>query len=250
MNPKQLLCATSAIVALGACSRSPGPTTNNAANAVTAAPGKHQPASSADVDAANHQLLAAAEPFENLTESAFSAKPAKLSKMVSDAQSAAQSVLPSMPAQAAGKLKSEVSDINAAQQNNDRANIALAAVEAYRTLVSNTTGQLTVPQQVSLLDYTGSRTQAALNASPPLWSDVSEAVQFGNARWQEIDGQVADKALAGKMDSALKSMSEYAQSKNKAGLMKVSTTELDLVDALEKYFTNTASAQPGAGSGR
>ncbi|KHK93575.1 hypothetical protein [Novosphingobium malaysiense] len=195
-----------------------------------------------DIDAVNHRLLAAAEPFENLTESAFSASQAELAKLVKSVHSSAQPVTSDLPAIAAQNLKNRLQEIDKAQNADNRSEIALAAVEGYRTLVSNVRGKIAVPPQVSLLDYAGFRIQADLKAKSTRWADISYALTFAKDRWGEISNQVQDRKIVSDMQAALSHMKNAAAAKDKKELMQASTRELDLVDELETYFAKAANA--------
>ncbi|EHJ60626.1 hypothetical protein NSU_2419 [Novosphingobium pentaromativorans US6-1] len=194
------------------------------------------------MDTANHKLLAAAEPFENLTESSFSAGSDELSQLIATARSSAKHVMSQLPPAAAQDLQVRLDEIGKAQNADKRADVALAAVEGYRTLVSNVQGRTIVPQQVSLLDYAGFRIQADLKASPARWTDIASALGFAKQRWGEISDQVHTKKVAADMQTALSDMTSAVSSQDSKMLQQASTRELDLVDELENYFTKSAAS--------
>lgn len=232
-----------ALLTTGGCNRSASSPNNAAAPAQPGSPraanttAVRAESSALDVDSANHRMLAAAEPFENLTEQAFSASGPALDKLIADARAAGLAMLPPMSPAAAGQLRGQLDAIDVARKSDDRAKIALAAVEGYRTLVSSTTEMLVVPRQVSLLDYAGFRIQADLKARPQRWTDIADAAAFATDRWHEIAGQVADAPLARQMDATLSEVETASRSKDPARLLRSSTAQLDLVDRLEQYFT-------------
>jgi hypothetical protein len=181
-------------------------------------------------------LMAAAEPFENLTENSFITDTTKLDGFIAKAKIGANGVSRILPFDAAKTLAGSVTAIDAARAGNNRADLAIAAVEGYRTLVSNAGDHTKVPQQVSLLDYSGFRFQADLKASPMRWSDTASALDFADTQWQQISEKVADQILREKMALALADMRSAIQSKDAKAAMAASTRELDLVDGLEHYF--------------
>jgi hypothetical protein len=117
--------------------------------------------------------------------------------------------------------------------------MALAAVEGYRILVSETRNNK-IPKAVSLLDYAGFRYGADLKAKPVRWDDMEQAVQFGDGECKSIDNQVSNVQLKNAMDGALANMGRAVSSKSKQLAESSTKSEQDLVDKLESYFNNHA----------
>ena len=189
-----------------------------------------------DPDAQNSVLLAAAEPFENLTESAFINDTAKLDQLIAKARSSAKAASRFLPSNDAHDISGDVAKIASARSSDNRADLAIASVEAYRTLASNVAGKQKIPKQVSLLDYSGFRYQADLKAQPVRWSDASMAVDFADRQWRAISGSVTDASLSKAMIDALAGMRRASEQKDSRSAMSASTDELDLVDRLETFF--------------
>ncbi len=206
----------------------PGP---QAGGSIPAAPAN-------DADAQASALMAAAEPFENLTESAFISDTTKLDDFIAKAKSSAAGASKLLSPSEAKVLAGHVAAIESARAGNNRADLAIAAVEGYRTLVSSASSSMKVPKQVSLLDYAGFRYQADLKANPVRWSDTASAVDFADAQWQQIAATVSDAALSRKVSDALAAMRSALQSKNPKAARDASKQELDLVDGLEQYFAH------------
>lgn len=182
------------------------------------------------------QLLAAAEPFETLTETAFSATPAALDASVQKAKMSATSVRASLPASAMAQFDAHLAALTAAHAKMDRAGVALSSIEVYRDLVSAAPNGAKVPSQVNLLDYAGFRYDADLKATPSRWDDMTQAVVFAKKNWAEIAPRVNDAALAGKVVAAINAMDRAAAQKNSAAAAHSAKVELDLIDMLEQYF--------------
>ena len=191
---------------------------------------------SPDQDSKNARLLAAAEPFEGLTEQSFSAKPQDLDRMIRNARKAADRVTSILPAQDQGALTQELQKIGDAKAKNDRSGLALSAVEGYRILVSATHGTK-VPAEVSLLDYSGFRYDADLKTNPVRWTDMQDAAGFAAKQWQSISERVSDAGLKQRVSDALREMETAASGKSAANAHAAANAELDLVDTLEAYFT-------------
>ena len=184
------------------------------------------------------QLMADAESFENLTESAFTTGTKKMDGLIANAKaSGADAARLLAPAQAK-QLSNHLAAIDAGRVSNNRADLAIAAVEGYRTLVSNAGDHLAIPKEVSLLDYSGFRFQADLKASPVRWNDTVKADDFADSQWKKLSPAVSDQPLRAKFTSALVGMRAASQRKDAKAAMSASTRELDLVDALEQFFAH------------
>ncbi|HEV7386064.1 MAG TPA: hypothetical protein VGN89_14380 [Phenylobacterium sp.] len=224
---KTAVLATLAALSLAGCDRKK-----------TAPPVAPPPAGAATpaLDAAQAGLLAAAEPFEALTEMAFTAKPLELDRSIATAVATAEHVRPALPSDAQRDLKTQLDAIAAARRVDDRAGVALASVEIYRLLVSHAAAG-PVPMEVNLLDYAGFRYDADLKARPSRWDDMAEAAAFGQEKWDAIAARVTDPGLHDRMAKALSDMAAAAARKDAALAADAVKRELDLVDLLEVFFT-------------
>ncbi len=216
----------------GCTSRHPGDAATSAAvegRAILSPPTK-------DADAGHSELIAAAEPFEALTEQAATATPAVLGKLIGEARSAAEGVSARLDQTQRDRLASQLADIAAAQKAGDYTAIALASVEGYRTLVESAADTGVTPRAVSLLDYAGFRYQANLAANPARWSDAGAAVDFAATQWAALSPKIASASLREQMSKSIAEMRTAAQAKDPRLAKSASTRELDLVDALEASF--------------
>jgi hypothetical protein len=185
---------------------------------------------------ANSRLLAAAEPFEILTEQAFSATLSKLRSLVKKAEMAAKDARAALAADGQRALDQQLSAIVDAEGAKNRSELALAAVEGYRILVSSA-GDTRVPVAVSLLDYAGFRYNADLKSNPVRWVDMQAAVEFAQEQWNAISGQVSQPSLQKSFTSALAQMGEAVAQKSAGAAATSVKNEQELVDKLEAYFT-------------
>ena len=190
-----------------------------------------------DADARNSALLATAEPFEALTEQAATSTTAELDKLIADTRSAANRISGSLDQAQEAKLQSQLAEVAARRKSDDRTGIALAAVEGYRTLIESAPDTSPTPRAVSLLDYAGFRYQANLAAKPARWADAGAAVDFADTQWAAVSPKIGDTALRSQMSASIVDMRKAVQAKDEALAKSASTTELDLVDKLEAYFT-------------
>lgn len=228
------LLVASTVVALTGCSKQQpsAPAANGAVDSTALA----QPAAK-DIDAQRSAFLAAAEPFEVLTEQAPTATSEKLKSLIGDAQGAADSVAATLGAPQKAALDIQLSNFAAGVKRDDRTAIALAAVEGYRTLVESAGDTGVMPRAVSLLDYAGFRYQADLTANPIRWSDAKDAVSFAEKQWSMLGGKVTDSNLKGDFGQAVAEMRAAISAKDAGAAKRAVTKELDLVDKLEGFFS-------------
>ena len=187
------------------------------------------------------KLLAAAEVFENLTETAFSDSPAGLELNIAKGEAAVQMVRSNLAAQAGTDIERQMIILKTAAGRGERASVAIAAVETFRILVSSVSSLQKVPVAVSLLDYAGFRYDADLQANGARWADASEAATFAEKQWDFLGLQVSDVRLRAKIDRAIADMQTRAMAHQVVEGRAAAKTELDLVDALEAYFTKSAT---------
>lgn len=187
--------------------------------------------------AANSALLAAGEPFEHLTEQALTAPLAILDGLIVRARDAAQNVRGYLPTNVAGQLDAKLGEIKVARQANQRTDLALASIEVYRILISAVTPPVRTPTPVNMLDYAGVRYNADLMARPSRWSDMTQAITIARNNWNQLSPQVTDPALRSKVDAAIADMDSAATGQKAKQAADAVKHELDLVDALEKFFS-------------
>lgn len=227
----KLFLGLSAAITVNSCGQSaPADKTNSSASTPSATA---QAAPTGDA-----AIAAAAESFEKLTETAFTATPAVLDATIAEVRSAAQGVRGSLVPEAATSLDAWLADIDTARKSDNRADLAIAAVEGYRTLVSSGGPGAKVPVAVKLLDYAGFRYDADLKARPTRWADMTQAAAFGREQWATISSQVTDTVLRANMDKALTEMADGASTQDAAVGSAAAQRELALVDDLEKFFGN------------
>ena len=113
---------------------------------------------------ADEKLRAAAEPFEKLTETAFTASRTAsrtaFARTLAEALAAAQSVQALLPEQSVTRFGDEIDALKTVFRNQRRAAIALSSIVVYRTLVTAVMDGAKVPAGVSAADYAGYRADA------------------------------------------------------------------------------------------
>ncbi len=206
---------------------------DSASGMAAATPGK----SPTDAGRANKKLLAAAEPFENLTEMAFTSTWAKIDHTTSDAELAAAGARRALPHGEVGKLDTHLAAMKSARQKQDRADLALSSIEVYRVLVSSVTASAKIPTQVSLLDYSGFRYDADLKSSPIRWDDMARTMAFAHQQWAVIAPRLKSAAVGKRFEKAVAGMDQAVHEKNQPLAASSVKSESDLVDELENYFS-------------
>lgn len=184
---------------------------------------------------ANAGIIAAAEPFEVLTEEAAGADWPKIDTLAATASSAAAAVRAKLPAASAARLDKQLAAIQQARGSRDRLGMALAAVEGYRTIVeAQDPASAKPPIPVSLLDYAGFRYDALTRAPNVDWRQVAESAAFASEQWTVLKPQIKSVAVAGLVEAALAAMVDAAKRKDTAYAQGAAATELALVDVLEE----------------
>ena len=184
---------------------------------------------------AGSPLLAAAEPFEALTEMAFSVPGPRVDSAIATADAATMRVRSSLSQASAAQLDAWLAVVHQASKSDDRAALALSSVEAYRILVSDAPPGK-VPTAVSLMDYAGMRYDADFRAMPIRWPDMKEAAMYAHEQWNSISDKITDTTLRERVDAAVTDMEVGADLQNTFKARRSVTAEQELVDELEGYF--------------
>jgi hypothetical protein len=209
------------------------------------APASRPPAANAE-SPGNAILRNSAEPFEALTEQAFTASWPEVDGLIAGARSAGARARGILPGAAAATLDARLAAIAAARQAQDRPGVALAAVETYRHLVqSQAAATAQVPVPISLLDYAGFRYDALAQAPNVDWPAMEQSARFAGAQWRAIEPRIASPALRGVIPQSIDAMSVAVTQRDVAFARSAAATELALVDLLEEH-----AATQGSGAGR
>lgn len=149
-------------------------------------------------------------------------------------------------ATAAGSAKS-LAAIEAALAANDMSGVAIAASDSFKTLeLALDKTSLTVPLEVSMLDYVGFRLKAMAGAAKPDWAAMGTVVKEADGYWSVLEPTVKDKGLRDLMTSIHQGLSGAVAAKDAGMLSFAAQMELDAVDLLEHHFV--AAWKIGAGA--
>jgi hypothetical protein len=195
----------------------------------------------AGVSEPNQVLLAAASPFEDLTEFALANDTRGMRqalKAYGDQAAAVNKVL-SVPARR--EMASLLAAIRRAESQGDNQKVALNSVEAYRVLVESLDSNgLVVPTQVSKLDYVGFKLKVLLAASPPDWPAIQTTIDAAGRHWHELEPRVGDKGLRDAVKTMLTGLRQATVTNNAEMAVFAAQMDLALVDLLEGYFERAA----------
>lgn len=179
-------------------------------------------------------VKAAVEPFEAVTEQAFTAKAGELQILVSKAEASYRAVRPNLTPQQQRDADGHIADLKKAEQQRDLSATALTSVEMYRFLLEAQNRANDPAIRIGLLDYAGFRYNALAQANPVRWSDMAQTVQYAEGEWRALAPSIRDRALSERFANSLKAMTQAADKRDKAAARKAADTELQLVDLLEK----------------
>jgi hypothetical protein len=198
-------------------------------------------AKSAGVSGPNQVLLAAASPFEDLTEAALAhdARGMRQALKAYGDQAAAVDKVLSVPARR--EMASLLAAIRRAESQGDSQAVALNSVEAYRVLVESLDpNDLVVPIQVAKLDYAGFRLTVLLAASPPDWPAIQKTGEEATGQWHALEPRVGDKGLRDAVKTMLTGLRQATVTNNDEMAVFAARMDLALVDLLEGYFERVA----------
>lgn len=185
----------------------------------------------------NEQLLAALESLEGLTEDALGGSAGKIEKALKSAEADRAKTRALLAPELAARFDKLFSEATAAHKKQDNIATALAAAELYKVITEALDpAALTIPKEVSLLDYVGFRTKALLAAATPDWNAIAQTAREANGYWATIRSRVTDKKLQSAMEKAQRDLAGAAEKKDAALSAAATRQDLDLVDELESFF--------------
>ena len=195
----------------------------------------------ASVGGSNQVLLAAASPFEDLTESALANDTRGMRqalKAYTDQAAAVNKVLSGPGRQEMAAL---LAAIRRAESTGDHHAVALNAVEAYRVLVESLDPKgLVVPIQVAQLDYVGFKLKVLLAASPPDWAAIKKTGEAAEGHWHALEPRVGDQGLRDAVKTVIGGLNQAIRANNAEMAVFAAQMDLALVDLLEGYFERAA----------
>ena len=193
------------------------------------------------VSGSNQVLLAAASPFEDLTESALANDARGMRQALKAYGDQAEGVNKALSPPARQAMAALLVRIRRAESKGDNQSVALNAVEAYRVLVEslNPNG-LVVPIQVAKLDYVGFKLKVLLAASPPDWPAIQKTGAEAAGHWHALEPRVGDKGLRDAVKTMLTGLRQATVTNNAEMAVFAAQMDLGLVDLLEGYFERAA----------
>ncbi|WP_156950544.1 hypothetical protein [Hyphomonas oceanitis] len=177
-----------------------------------------------------------AEIFEALGEQAFTATPDQLAILVDNASQTARGLVGLMPGDSSKELDGQMTAIREAVKRDERADIALSAVEAFKLVVTRFPPDTRIPLAISYLDYAGFRIQADLKSVPIRWEDADAAMAYAKEQWSVVESQVRNENLRMRFVNELAALDSALVERDALAASAAVIVELDSVDALESDF--------------
>lgn len=185
----------------------------------------------------NILLVNASSPFEDLTEYALAGNIKEMTKSINFCKNKLKKVKHILKSNDYKKLENIIKDAQKFKNAGEYSNVALAAVDGYKILISELNRQgSVVPKQVSLMDYTGFKAKALLGSKNIGWKELLNNANEAGKLWSEIQHGVKSPGLHDAVNTAIKGMKESAIEKNVTASKLSAEMNLDLVDLLEGYF--------------
>jgi len=97
-------------------------------------------------------------------------------------------------------------------------------------------GSLTIPKEVSLLDYAGFKLHVLAAAPQPDWGAMRRMVDDVVGWWAAIKSKVSDKGLRDAFNSTVIGLQEAGKTEHLPMINFAAQIDLDLVDLVEGYF--------------
>lgn len=177
-----------------------------------------------------------------LTEGAAASPISKLDADARGAVATARACQSTLNEAQASALNASIGRIESFAIGRNRTDLALAAVEGYRVLVSAQVRTATdMPLEVALLDYAGFRYQAGAASTPPLWDDMRQAVEVAEQQWRSVAPRISDPAIKTQFSSDLAALRIAVDRSDVAAARTAAVSELAHVDLLERHFSDRAS---------
>lgn len=187
-------------------------------------------------------IKAAMEPFEAVTEQAFSATPTDLKNLIASARTAYGTIQPSLTRTQRTAAEGQLSlMLSSGSTNVDRTTTALAANDIFRQLLEVQQRPNDPAVMAGLLDYAGFRYQALAQSDPTDWKELYRATIFAKGEWRKLAPLINDAGLRNRFGASIDAMASAATVRDRAAALKAVTSELQLVDLLEK---NLDAGQP------
>lgn len=195
------------------------------------------PAVAQEASNPNETLLAATSPFEDIVDFALVRNDAGITKALADADRQAAAVKAVLPTAAAGRFDQQLQALHKAASGKEYQALAATAVEVFRFLIDGLQpGNLKVPKEISLLDYTGFKLRVLATAAQPDWNAMRKTAEDASAWWHTVESSVSDKALRDAFSSTVAGLQEATKNENLPMLHFAVRIDLDLVDPLENHF--------------
>lgn len=182
----------------------------------------------------NDVLLSGMSPFEDLIELATVGSHSAVASALVEVDRVSGGVAAALPDSAATEFSRLVAGLHSAVAAKDQLQIAGGALECFRLLIDNLQDPgLSMPREVSLLDYAGFKLRVLTAAERHDWQNIRATAQEAAGWWSAIQARVSQPSLRNAFDSAIGGLGDAAGIEDPAMLRFAAQIVLDLVDLLE-----------------
>lgn len=196
--------------------------------------GKGTPGSAMLARDANNSLIAGAEVFENLTESARTETQPQFDAAMANYGRLAPSIDMALTPGARALLAERIHALKASWAKGNRTSVAMHSIESYRLLVQGISRRAGEPPvEVALLDYSGFKLSALARDASPDWAMIGKTTAEAEKWWRVIAPKVRNGDLRQSMQRTMKAYAAASRTANVALLAYAADMDLILVDELE-----------------
>jgi len=198
-------------------------------------------------DARNKAISDVASLHEDLTEFALSGDRGAVQEAIGQIKAGLSNIQPLLDAKASESAAANLAAIETAAASQEWDKVALRAVDGFGLLEGTLdASRLTVPLDVSMMDYTGFKSSALAAMKPVDWAAVTATVNQSAKHWAALEPQVDDKGLRDTLNSVHAGLNTALSEKDASQLAFGAKMELDVVDLLEHYIVAQYKTGPGA----
>lgn len=163
----------------------------------------------------NETLLGAAAPLVDFVRFAEHNDAEGMDQCIASLRAQLGQVAPALNPGARRHFEARLDALQRARRQADLPAAAMAAVEAYRTLIlSLDASALTIPVQVDELGYASLKAELLTDGRATPWTDLARLAADAHRDWERIRRDVHNDALRHLMQVALTSLSRAAKARN------------------------------------
>jgi len=190
-----------------------------------------------ELSKSNETLLDASSPFEDMVEFALAKNDEGIKHSLAEADRTTAAIHGALPKEATEQFDTLLRLIHTAAAAKQHSAVATHCVETFHLFIENLDPEsLSVPREISLLDYAGFRLHTVTAAPEPDWNAVRTTVHDAETWWTAIKSKVSNTGLRDAFESTIRGLKQGAMLEHLPVIDFAAQMDLDLVDLLEEYF--------------